>query len=153
MIIMPVPKDVRKIKAKFIGPFTKRQTLAVVPAGLIGIFLFILLRELLPMDVCAVVIGVIDAPILLCGFIDIYGMPFWVYAKEVAMNKLLYPKKRPYATENTYEGLAVQNKITYEYFDGDLVEYTEKEHKKKKKLNRKRLEAFLKEHPDLIEIS
>ena len=25
MIIMPVPKDIRNVKAKFIGPFTKRQ--------------------------------------------------------------------------------------------------------------------------------
>ena len=44
MIIMPVPKDIRNVKAKFIGPFTKRQTYAIVPAVF---FLHFLIRILL----------------------------------------------------------------------------------------------------------
>ena len=32
MIIMPVPKDVRSFKPKFMGPFTKREALGVACA-------------------------------------------------------------------------------------------------------------------------
>lgn len=152
MIIMPVPADVRHIKAKFIGPFSKRQTLAIVPAALLGIFLFMLIRDIFPLDICAIIIGIIDIPILLCGFVDIYGMPFGVYAKEIVINKLLVPKQRPYVTRNIYESLAVQNKITYAYFDGDSEEYTEKQLQKKKKNDQKRLERFLLEHPEFEDI-
>ena len=54
-----------------------------------------------------------------------------------------------YVTENTFDKLTKQSKITYEYFDGDDKEYTDKEMKKKQKLNKKRLEKYLKTNPDM----
>lgn len=148
MIIMPVPKDIRTVKAKFIGPFTKRQTMAIVPSAIIAVILFTLLGELVSSDVIIGAIVIFDTPVLLCGFVDVYGMPLWVYAKDVAIGKIFAPRNRPYETENTYAGFAKQNRITYEYFDGDLEEYTPKERKKKEKQNQKRLNQFLKEHPE-----
>lgn len=148
MIIMPVPKDIRTVKAKFIGPFTKRQTMAIVPSAIIAAILFALLGEYTSSDAIVGIIVVIDTPILLCGFVDVYGMPLWVYAKDVAISKIFAPRHRPYETENTYAGFAMQNRITYDYFDGDLEECSPKERKKKDKQNQKRLNKFLKEHPE-----
>lgn len=153
MIIMPVPKDIRTVKAKFIGPFSKRQTMAIVPAAAFAFLVFALLGEYASSNVAIGIITVIDTPILLCGFIDVYGMPLWVYAKDVAIGKFLAPKHRPYATENTYSDFAKQNCITYEYFDGDTEEYSSKELKKKEKLKKKRLKNFLDEHPELRPLS
>lgn len=149
MIIMPVPKDIRKFEPKFLGPFSKRQTFAVVPAGLIAGMLFFSLGNVISQEILIGLIGVIDIPILACGFLDMYGMPLYVYAKEVAINKILAPRYRPYATENTFAKYGEQTKITYEFFDGDTEEYTEKQMKKKRKENKKRLEQFLKDNPEL----
>ena len=127
MIIMPVPKDIRKFEPKFLGPFSKRQTFAVVPAGLIAGMLFFSLGNVISQEILIGLIGVI----------------------EVAINKILAPRYRPYATENTFAKYGEQTKITYEFFDGDTEEYTEKQMKKKQKENKKRLEQFLKDNPEL----
>lgn len=148
MIIMPVPKDIRTVKAKFIGPFTKRQTIAIIPSAIIAIIVFTLLGGYASSDIMIGIIAIIDTPILLCGFVDVYGMPLWVYAKDVAIAKIFGPRHRPYETENTYADFAKQNRITYEYFDGDMEEYSRKERKKKDKQNQKRLKKFLKGHPE-----
>lgn len=149
MIIMPVPKDIRTVRAKFIGPFTKRQTYAVCIAGAVTITIFMTVGKLLSSEVLSVVLGILNVPILLCGFVDVYGMPLWVYAKDVAIGKFLAPKSRPYETDNTYAGYAKQNRITYEYFDGDEEVHSAREQKKIMKKNQKRLEKFLKENPNL----
>jgi hypothetical protein len=93
----------------------------------------------------------------MCGYIDIQDMPIYVYAKEVLINRYFGHKKRPYRTVNVYEGLAVQNRITYEYFD-DVDDSLDKKGRKKsekriRKEHEKRLEKFLKENPDLSPIA
>lgn len=149
MIIMPVPKDIRNVKAKFIGPFTRRQTYAIVPAGVIAVGIYALFNKYVSSESLIGLIAAIDTPIIACGFIDVYGMPLWVFAKDVAVTKFLAPKHRLYATENTYAAYVRQNCITYEYFDGDMEVYSGKKQKRKKKLNQKRLERFLADHPEL----
>lgn len=150
MIIMPVPKDIRNVKAKFIGPFTKRQTYTIIPAAVIGFLLNTGLGKLgIPSDLKVVLILVVVIPIVACGFLDICDMPLPVFLRDVAIVKFFAPKYRPYVTENTFDKLAMQSKITYEYFDGDDKEYTDKEMKKKQKLNKKRLEKYLKINPDM----
>lgn len=42
MIIMPVPKDVREFKPKFIGPFSKREFIGVAATVAIAILTFAL---------------------------------------------------------------------------------------------------------------
>lgn len=149
MIIMPVPKDIRAIKAKFIGPFSRRQAMAVIPAGIIAMAVFFTFGDSISSDILTGAIVVVDTPIIACGFIDIYGMPLWVFAKDVLIGRLLAPKARPYGTQNTYAEYARQNCISYEHFDGDTVEYTSKQLKKKMKEKKKRLAAFYKEFPEL----
>ena len=145
MIIMPVPKDIRNVKAKFIGPFTKRQTYAIVPAVVVGLLLNTFLGKLgLPSDLKVVITIAAVSPIIACGFIDVCDMPLAVFLRDVAIVKFFAPKCRPYVDK-----LAKQSKITYEYFDGDDKEYTDKEMKKKQKLNKKRLEKYLKTNPDM----
>lgn len=150
MIIMPVPKDIRNVKAKFIGPFTKRQTYTIIPAAAIGVFVNIFLGKFgIPSDLKVVLSIAIVSPIIACGFVDVCDMPLFIFLRDVALVKIFAPKYRPYATENTFDKLATQSKITYEYFDGDDTEYTEKELKKKQKVNKKRLEKYLKANPDM----
>lgn len=148
MIIMPVPKDVRDIKPKFIGPLTKRQFYAAVPSAIIAVLVFSTVGRALPRDFTIALIAILDAPIILCGIMDVYGMPIYIYLRDVMIAKIFAPSNRPYATQNTFEKYAEQHKITYEFFDGDLKTYQGKALKKKQKQNKKRFERYLKENPD-----
>lgn len=149
MIIMPVPKDVRNFKPKFIGPLTKRQFLSLVPAGIIAALMLWLFSGLLPRDIVIFLIVIIDIPIVACGFIDVYGMPLQVFMKDYIYSKLFFPTNRVYKTKNVYEKYAKQNKITYAYFDGDTTTYTGKNLKLKEREYRKRLERYLRENPEM----
>ena len=83
MIIMPVPKDIRNVKAKFIGPFTKRQTYAIVPAVVVGLLLNTFLGKLgLPSDLKVVITIAAVSPIIACGFIDVCDMPLAVFKRR-----------------------------------------------------------------------
>ena len=123
MIIMPVPKDVRSFKPKFIGPFSKREFLGVVGMVLIAVI------TITQRATIVLIPGVIP---ILCGFIDVQGMPIWVFAKDLIVQKFIAPRHRLYKVRNLYQDYAVRNQITMEYLD-DNPGVTVKQKKKKKK--------------------
>lgn len=149
MIKEQVPKDIRTFEPKFIGPFTKRQTKAIIPAGIIAALFVGVGKKFLPTDFVVALITVIDIPLLLCGFIDIQGMPLWVFVKEAVITKMIYPAVRPYKTGNSYRNKAKQNTITYAYFDGDVETYSGRKLKLKQKEYRKRLQKYYTVNPDM----
>ena len=60
MIIMPVPKDIRKFEPKFLGPLSKRQAFAVLPAAAIGGFLFMTFGNAMSQEALITLVGVIS---------------------------------------------------------------------------------------------
>ena len=161
MVIMPIPKDVRKFKTKIFMSFTLRQISFILIGGALGCAVKFGLGNVWTDEVgkeaCNYLMMFVMAPFVMCGYVDIQDMPIYVYAKEVLINRYFGHKRRPYRTVNIYENLAVQNKITYEYFD-DVDDSFDKKGRKKsekriKKEHEKRLEKFLKENPDLKPIS
>ena len=46
---------------------------------------------------------ILVAPLLLCGYIKVYGMPFEKFAKMVFTSIVLAPTNRKYKTVNVYE--------------------------------------------------
>ncbi len=157
MIIMPIPKDVRKFKTKIFMNFTLRQIIFLGIGGILAVIVKFGLGSVwndeVGKEVCNYLTMAVLAPFAACGYIDIQDMPIYIYAREVLINKYFGNKKRPYRTVNTYEPFAVQNKITYEYFDDVDDTYDKKGRKKSekriKKEHEKRLKKFLSENPDL----
>ena len=82
-IEMEIPKDISKYEAKIIGPFTLRQAVCTVPAVGIAVLAFTTLIKYIPKDVCIFMTIILVAPLLLCGYIKVYGMPFEKFAKMV----------------------------------------------------------------------
>lgn len=150
MIIMPVPKDVRAFKPKFIGPFSKREFYGVAAAIVMIVITFAITapftKEMTLTQRGTIVIIPAVIP-LVCGFIDIEGMPIWVYAQNLFIQNFLAPRHRLYKTVNSYEEFAVRNKITMEYMD-DEPAVTAKQKKKKQKEYDKSLKEFLASHPE-----
>lgn len=153
MIIVPVPKDVRRFKPKFIGPLTKPQTYSVVTSGLIAALAFSLFSSL-PASAVMVPVFIICAPIMACGFIEVRNVPLWIYFRDVFLRNSLAPKRRPYRTENAYEWLGKQALITYEYFDPDFGTVINKKGERVKvknrtKLTNVKLQEYLDAHPEM----
>ena len=158
MIIMPVPKDIREFKPKFIGPLTKPQFFSVVGAGLVAAVVLSLAGNIgsneMKRSIVMTIITIIDAPILACGFITIRNLPILVYIRDVIIRNMLAPSLRPYHTENSYEKLGEQTLITYEYFDPDFGYTTNKKGERVKVKSRSKaaavkLEDYYKEHPEM----
>lgn len=98
-----IPKDINKYEAKFLGPFTTRQTVCVVPAVVIAISLFMLLKNFLTRDTCFMVAIFSSVPWLLCGWFKPNGLPFEKFVQTVFISIVLAPKHRVYKTVNMHE--------------------------------------------------
>lgn len=98
MIEMEMPKDIRKFKTKLIGPLTLRETICVGLTVGIG---YLLRRYTvgLPDDIRNLLTIVIASPILACGWLTPYGLPFEQYAVVFLFSTFLSPKQRKYKTE------------------------------------------------------
>lgn len=154
MIIMPVPKDVREFKPKFIGTLTKPQFISVFAAAIVGAFLFMVFGGVLSSNATMTIVVIIDAPVLCCGFIELRNLPLPIYIRDIMVRNILAPAKRPYSTENSYQDLAEQPYITYEYFDPDFGFTTNKKGirtkvKKRSKLATTKLNEYLAKHPEM----
>ena len=105
MPYVPVPKDLTKVKTKLAFNLTKRQLICFSLAALVGLPVYFLTRG---------AIGNSAAVLLMIGLM----MPFFFFAmyerdgqsaEKLLKNRLrykLWPKKRPYRTENLYKSMS-----------------------------------------------
>ena len=105
MPYVPVPKDLTKVKTKLAFNLTKRQLICFSLAALVGLPVYFLTRG---------AIGNSAAVLLMIGLM----MPFFFFAmyekdgqaaEKLLKNRLrykLWPKNRPYRTENLYKSIA-----------------------------------------------
>lgn len=93
-------KDVGNYEAKFIGPFTARETgflgIGAVISAVIGV-----LMEVMGFDyiTIAMVVLVIMSPFVWLAKANPYGMKAEVFLKEYYLYHILSPNNRPYKTE------------------------------------------------------
>lgn len=111
MIELEVPKDIRKYEAKLFGPFTTRQLICFVIAVAVAFIVYKFVGAFIPQDILFFVIIIIDLPVLLCGWLKPYGMPFEKFAKTAFTTTFVSPAVRKYVTENIYENKYKADKI------------------------------------------
>lgn len=94
-------KDVRTFEPKIMGPFTRRQLISLVIAAAYAGPIAIAV----PGDpMMKVLLGCILAiPAILCGFIDILGMPLLQFITYCVIPSLINPKVRKFKSETSYE--------------------------------------------------
>lgn len=107
-----IPKDIRKYKPKLIGPFTTRQTLCLIPAVVLGVSAFFLLKDLLSSDFCLLLITIIAVPFILIGWVEPYGLPFEKFVRTVFVSLVLSPAVRKYKTKRLDVGLSEEINVT-----------------------------------------
>ena len=139
-----------EFKPKFIGPFSKREFIGVAATVAIAILTFALTYPFaagMTVNQRAVIVLIPGVVPLACGFIDVQGMPIWVYARNLLIQNFLAPRHRVYRTNNNFAEYAKRNRITMEYLDGDPSSTAVRKRRKQKEYD-KSLAAFVAGHPE-----
>ncbi|MCH5209458.1 MAG: PrgI family protein [Oscillospiraceae bacterium] len=105
MIDIRIPKEIRQYEAKFVGPFTMRQTICVGVGLPICILLYNILRPLVSRDLMGFCLLLPAAAIFLFGWVKPYGMKFEQFFFSAVMNNFIAPRRRKYITINRHEAL------------------------------------------------
>ena len=114
MAYVPVPKDLTKVKSKFLFNLTKRQLICFGGGALIGVPLFFLLRGILGASSAAILMVLSMLPLFVMGLYEKNGRPLEKVLGDVIQTLFLRPKQRPYQTDNLYAALMRQEQMEKE---------------------------------------
>ncbi len=114
MAYVPVPKDLTKVKTKFLFNLTKRQLVCFGGGALVGVPFFFLLKEPIGTSTASLIMVFVMLPFFLLAMFERNGQPLEKVAKNMANVLFLRPKQRPYMTNNFYDCLVRQNQLDKE---------------------------------------
>lgn len=103
MISVPVPKDLSVIKTKVIWNLTKRQLICFGAAAICGIPLYILLKDVIGVEISALIMVAVMLPFFFLAMYTRDGMPAEKFLYLLIRQKYLLPGKRPYKSLNPKE--------------------------------------------------
>lgn len=102
MAYVSVPNDLSKIKTKIAFNLTKRQLICFGVAAVIGIPSYLFTRTAIGNTGAMLLMIALMLP---CFFFAMYerdGLPFEKVVRNMVRSKLLWPRVRPYQTQNFY---------------------------------------------------
>jgi len=102
MAYVSIPKDLTRVKTKFILGLTKRQAVCFGAAAITGLPLFFLLRGIASTGAAAFLMVIVMLPWFLFAMYEKNGMPLEKFLRCVISVKLTRPKIRTYQTNNLY---------------------------------------------------
>ena len=110
MAYVPVPKDLTKVKTKFLFGLTKRQVICFGAGALIGLPVFLLTKSALGTSLAAMLMIVVMLPFFLFAMIERHGQPLEVILKQIIQTRFVRPRVRVYETDNFYAAIDRGNK-------------------------------------------
>lgn len=114
MAYVTVPKDLSKVKSKFILNLTKRQVVCFGGGALIGVPLFFLTKGVIGNTPAAMLMMIAMLPLFLFGVYEKNGMPLEKLLSHIIQTQFIRPKQRPFQTDNFYAAIAQQIQIDKE---------------------------------------
>ncbi|MBP3649067.1 MAG: PrgI family protein [Clostridia bacterium] len=114
MAYVTVPKDLSKVKSKFILNLTKRQVVCFGGGALIGVPLFFLTKGVIGNTPAAMLMMIAMLPLFLFGVYEKDGMPLEKLLSHIVQTQFIRPKQRPYQTDNFYAAIMQQIQIDKE---------------------------------------
>ena len=119
MAYVPVPKDLTKVKTKVMFNLTRRQLVCFTAGALVGVPLFLWLREPAGNSMAAMCMMLVMLPFFLLAMYEKNGQPPEKLIRNIVQVCFLRPKQRPYRTNNFYDLLNRQDIL-----DKDCLLYT-----------------------------
>ena len=114
MAYVSVPKDLTKVKSKVFFNLTKRQVICFGIGILIGVPVFFLLRNVLPVSAAAMIMIVVMMPAFLFAMFERNGQPLEKLLHHIIQSRFVRPKKRVYRTDNFYAAVQRQAQLDKE---------------------------------------
>lgn len=102
MAYVTVPKDLNRVKTKLALNLTGRQLICFSAAGLVGIPLYLFTRSALGNDLAALLMVLVMLPLFAFALYEKDGMPLEAFIGNYIRVRIIYPRIRPYQTENFY---------------------------------------------------
>ena len=102
MAYVPVPKDLSKIKTKLAFNLTKRQLICFSAAASVGLPTYLLTRGALGNSAAMLLMIGLMLPFFFFAMYEKDGLPLEKVLKNIIRTGFLYPRVRPYKTENFY---------------------------------------------------
>lgn len=121
MPYVPVPKDLSKVKNKVAFNLTRRQMVCFGCAGLTGVPFYLLTKAAIGTDVSALCMITLMMPWFALGMYEKNGQPLEKIIYQIIRARLLWPRVRPYKTNNAYAALMRQAAL-----DKELASIAEK---------------------------
>ena len=110
MAYVPVPKDLTRVKSKFLFNLTKRQVVCFGLGALVGLPVFFLTKEAIGVSMAAALMIVIMLPFFLFAMFERNGQPLEVLLKHYIQARFVRPRTRVFETENFYATLEQNTK-------------------------------------------
>jgi hypothetical protein len=101
MPYVPAPKDLNKVKVKFLFGLTKRQIICFGLAALFGVPVFFLTKKTIGNEFSMLLMVIIMMPFFFLGMYERNGIPAETIAKN-RVRHMYWPGIRPYRTENLF---------------------------------------------------
>ena len=102
MAYVPVPKDLSKIKTKLAFNLTKRQLICFSAAASVGLPTYLITRGALGNSAAMLLMIGLMLPFFFFAMYEKDGLPLEKVLKNIIRTCFLYPRVRPYKTENFY---------------------------------------------------
>ena len=102
MAYVPVPKDLTRVKSKFLFNLTKRQVICFSLGALVGVPLFFLTKNAIGVSMAAALMIIVMLPFFMFAMFERHGQPLEVLLKHYVQARFIRPRTRVYETENFY---------------------------------------------------
>ena len=103
-----VPNDLSKIKTKIAFNLTKRQLICFGGAALVGVPVYLLSRSSIGSTGAMFLMLAVMLPAFMLAMYERDGLPLEKVLKNIIRTRFLYPRVRPYKTENFYALLSAR---------------------------------------------
>ena len=105
MARVPVPMDLSRIKPKVFLNLTLRQILCFGSGALIGVPLFLLLKDRINQTLATMLMVIVMLPFFMLAMFEKNGEPLEKVLFHVYQARFVRPRVRPYQTNNLYTAL------------------------------------------------
>lgn len=102
MAYVPVPKDLTKVKSKFLFNLTKRQVVCFGLGALAGVPLFFLTKDSLGPSMAVLVMIAAMLPFFMFAMYERNGQPLEELMQHFIQARFVRPRQRIYETTNFY---------------------------------------------------
>lgn len=105
MAYVPVPKDLTRVKTKFLFNLTRRQVICFGLGALAGVPLFFLTRNTLGASMATLLMIAVMLPFFMFAMFERHGQPLEKLLRQYIQARYVRPRIRVYQTDNFYAAI------------------------------------------------